>query len=107
MLVVTHESQYEFTPMTYPCHLFTTTAILFYRLTMPYHSLKPAIGPSVLSFDLSRLTEEVNERVTPFLQEGDYVHLDVMDGNFVNTITFGALATKVIERKLHSSPISE
>ncbi len=68
---------------------------------MPYHSLKPAIGPSLLTFDLSRLSEEVNEKVTPFLQEGDYVHLDVMDGNFVRAITFGALTTKVVERKLH------
>ncbi len=71
---------------------------------MGYHSLKPGIGPSVLTFDLSRLAEGVKP-LEPHLQEGDYIHLDVMDGNFVRPITFGAELIKV--RKLRSNPILE
>ncbi len=62
---------------------------------MPHHSLKPAIGPSLLTFDFARLQEEVAKKVTPFLQKEDYVHMDVMDGNFVNDITFSSATIKV------------
>jgi ribulose-phosphate 3-epimerase len=47
----------------------------------------PLVAPSVLSADFSRLGEAVRLIET---SGGDWVHLDVMDGNFVPQITFGS-----------------
>lgn len=51
------------------------------------------IAPSLLASDFSRLGEEV-KKVTE--SGADYIHLDVMDGIFVNNITFGAPVIKAI-----------
>lgn len=53
------------------------------------------IAPSFLSADFRCLEREV-KRVE---QAGaDLIHLDVMDGHFVNNITFGPLVVKTIDR---------
>ncbi len=43
------------------------------------------ISPSILACDFSILKEDIDTVV----KESDYLHIDVMDGNFVNNITFG------------------
>ena len=42
------------------------------------------IYPSILSADFSKLGEELNS-----IQSADVIHIDVMDGRFVDNITFG------------------
>ncbi len=56
------------------------------------------VAPSILSADFSKMGEEVKNIVEA---GADYIHLDVMDGKFVDNITFGFKMIKDL-RKLTS-----
>jgi len=44
----------------------------------------PKVAPSILAADFAKLKEEINS-----IQNADYLHFDVMDGMFVENISFG------------------
>jgi ribulose-phosphate 3-epimerase len=57
---------------------------------------KIQISPSILSADFGRLNEDIKE-VEPY---ADRIHVDVMDGHFVDNLTFGPVVVRQIKTKL-------
>src|SRR5436305_15234555 len=58
------------------------------------------VAPSILSADFARLGSQVEEVLAAGAR---VIHVDVMDGHFVPTITFGPLIVGAIADQIHDA----